>query len=214
MSNIVQSDVLTTLAYLMGERTVNATTSAPRADFVQSTLNEVYQANAWRFAQANATLTIVSGIATLPSTFDIAHPINVSFLSGTTEIDLDEIDIVDRDKVIAGNRAYWLDTNGDDTYVLNTKDTDVSTVLVRFQKKPATLDSNGAVTVPYPRKMTIALGARRYVKLSQNPDADISQDEKLFEKFLADDIAAHQIPAPRKNRRTRQKQIGSHTGEF
>ena len=70
---INQSDILTTLAYLLGERSVNATTSAPRADFVQQTLVEAYQAYPWRFARTNATLTISNGIATLPTNYDDSH---------------------------------------------------------------------------------------------------------------------------------------------
>jgi hypothetical protein len=53
---LYQSGLLTTLAYLMGERTVNATTSAPRGDFLQKTLNEVYQAYEWPFAKRNRLL--------------------------------------------------------------------------------------------------------------------------------------------------------------
>jgi hypothetical protein len=36
----------------LGERTVNATTSAPRADFIQQTLEEAYAAYPWRLLTA------------------------------------------------------------------------------------------------------------------------------------------------------------------
>lgn len=210
---LVQSDILTTLAYLMGERTVNATTSTSRADFIQQTLEECYAENAWRFARSNATLTISSGIATLPTDFDISNPINFSFITGTTELDLDEIDVVDKDQVNDGDRKVWLTSSGS-RFIANTKDTTPTQLLVAYSTIAPVLDSAGTISTPYPNKMTIALGARRYVKLGQNPDADISQDQKLFEKMLAKDMSGDQIPAPRKQRRTRQQQRQTHTGDF
>lgn len=208
-----QSDILTTLAYLLGERTVNATTSAPRADFIQQTLEEAYQAYPWRFAQANATLTFSSSIATLPTNYDDSQKSHVKFTSGS-EITLDEIDRDDSEQVVDGDRAVWIYPVGDDTYVLRTRDSDVTAVDFKYQKKAPVLDANASVVTPYPNKMTIALGARRYVKLGQNPDADISQDEKIFQNKLSSDIAFHEVPKPRKRRRYAQGQTGSHTGEF
>ncbi len=210
---ITQTNILTTLAYLLGERSVASTTSAPRADFIQSTLEEAYQAHPWRFARTNATLTISSGIATLPTNYDDNHFSYAKFNNGV-DVRLDPIDPDDSGQVEDGDRAQWIESIGNDTYVLNTKDADVSTVMFRYQTKAPTLDSGGSVTTPYPNKMTLAYGARRYVKLGQNPDADISQDEALFQKKLSQDIAAHQVPAPRKRRRTAQTQAGSHTGDF
>jgi hypothetical protein len=208
-----QSAILTTLAYLLGERTVNTTTSAPRADFIQETLNEAYSAYPWRFARTNATLTISNGIATLPTNYDDNQASQAKFDNGTT-IKLDPIDPDDEDEVADGDRAVWIEAISDDTYVLKTKDSDVSTVRFRYQKQAPTLDTAGTVTTPYPSKMTIALGARRFVKLGQNPDADISQDEKIFQNRLSSDIAGHQVPAPRKRRKTAHTQSGRATGDF
>lgn len=210
---IYQPGILLTLAYLMGEKSVNATTSTSRADFIQKTLEECYQAYPWRFASANATLVVASGIATLPTMIDVSHFVTASYFSGTTEIDLTEIDPVDKEQVNNGDHAFWLQAQSDGTYLLNTKDT-LTSVIVRYQQQAPTLDSAGTVGTPYPSAMTIAVGARRWVKQSQNPDADISQEQKLFEKYQANDIAAQQIPSPRRARRSRQGQIGSRTGEF
>ncbi len=210
---INQSEILTTLAYLLGERSVNATTSAPRADFVQQTLVEAYQAYPWRFARTNATLTISNGIATLPTNYDDSQPTHVKFNNGV-ETELDLVDPDDGEDLENGDRAAWIETVADDVFVIKTKDADVTTALVRYQKKPPVLDSAGTVVTPYPNKMTIALGARRYVKLGQNPDADISQDEKVFQNKLSQDIAFQQVNAPRKRRKTAHSQSGSSTGDF
>jgi len=212
---IYQSNILTTLAYLMGERTINATTSTSRSDFIQETLNEAYQAYPWRFATANATLTLTSGIATLPTNLDINHQLYVSYYQDdATELRLDEIDPADKLNVIDGSKTSWLTSQSDGTFLLNTKDTTPTSVVVRYQTKAPTLDAAGTVGTPYPQKMTLALGARRFVKLGQNPDADISQDEAIFQRRLAKDVAAQQVPQPRKMRRTRQSQTGTSTGDF
>jgi hypothetical protein len=197
----------------MGEKSVNSSTSGPRADFLQKTLEEAYQAYPWRFARTTATLAISNGIATLPTTLDIQHPLYAKYLSGTDYIELSEVDESDSDKLQAGDNAMWLTAQSDGTYLLNTLDA-ITQVVVQHQTKAPTLDSADTVGTPYPSARTLSLGARRYVKLGQNPDADIAQDQSLFEKALAADIAAEQVPAPRKNRRTRAGQISSFTGEF
>jgi len=205
-----QTDFLTTLAYLMGERSVNSTTSAPRADFIQMSLNYAYKAYPWRFARANATLSVVSGVATLPTTYDDNHAIKVKFDNGGIVEDLVPYDADDEDELNDGDRAAWIEVLDDGvTYVLKTKDTDVSTVRFRYQTKTPNL-ATASVGTPYFNKRTIALGARRDVKLGQNPDADISQDQAIFERELAKDFAAHQVQAPRKKRRT----LANRTGEF
>ena len=216
MALLYQTGLLTTLAYLLGERTVNSSTSAPRADFLQETLKEAYAADPWRFARTNATLTITSGIATLPTDYDDNHTAHIKFANGDSEFELEPVDPDDSELTQQGSRHRWVETTDSDPdrYVLRTKDTDVSPASIRYQKRPPELDSDDTIGTPYPNKITLALGARRYVKLGQNPDADISQDEAIFEKRIAADIAAHQVPAPRKNRKSRQTQTGSSTGEF
>lgn len=210
MALYYQNDFLTTLAYLMGERSVNSTTSAPRADMIQTSLEEAYQAYPWRFARANATLSVVSGVATLPTNYDDNHLAFARFDNGSIVEDLIPVDPDDEFNVEDGDRNVWIEAIGDgNQYILRTKDTDVSTVRFRYQKQAPVL-ATASTGTPYFNKRTIAIGARRDVKLGQNPDADISQDQALFERALAKDIATHQVPAPRKKRR----QAAGRTGEF
>ncbi|CAB4183162.1 hypothetical protein UFOVP1439_4 [uncultured Caudovirales phage] len=214
MSLYYQNDFLTTLAYLMGERSVNTTTTTTRADFIQSTLEEAYKAYPWRFAKSNATLTLVSGIATMPTDYDNNHQAFAKFNQGTTSIDLDMVDADDEDDLEDGDRAVWVEAIGNgDRFILKTKDSDVSTIRLRYQEVAPIL-STASMGTPYFNKRTIALGARRDVKLGQNPDADISQDQAIFERELAKDIAAQQVNAPRKRRRTAHGQTGRATGDF
>ena len=207
-----QTDILTTLAYLMGESTVSSSTSTTRGDFIQDSLKEAYAAYPWRFARGNATLTISSGIATRPTNYDYCIFALFKFLIGSV-FRVDTFDPNDSIDTENGDRAAWIEALDDgSTYVFNTKDTDYTTVSVRYQKVAPSI--NASISTPYPDKMTLALGARRFVKLGQNPDADISQDEAIFQKRLAANVAAHQVPASRKRRRTRQSQTGTSTGDF
>jgi hypothetical protein len=207
------NDFLLDLAYLMGEKSVVTSTSASRTNFIQNALTEAYRAYPWRFARANATLTLASGLATLPADYDDNHPVYFKFNNGT-DVELDLVDADDNDELQDGDRAAWIEAIGDGSrYVVKTKDSDVSIVLARYQTIPPVL-STASVGTPYPNKRTISFGARRDVKLGQNPDADISQDQALFEQAIAKDIAAHQVPAPRKRRRTAQRQANTYTGYF
>jgi len=212
-----RSDLLTTLAYLMGERASNSSTASQRADFLQSALHDVYGTYPWSFAQANATLTLSNGMATLPTNYDPRHAAYGKFSQSSTEIRLDEISAYDNDQLVDGDRAMWIEPidGGDGTrYGVHTKDSDVSTVLLRYQKVEPILDSADTVGTPYPNKRTIALGAKIYVKSGQNPDADVSQEEAQYEKAKSQDVAQYQVQAPRRRRRTAQGQAGTSTGDF
>ncbi len=209
-----QNDALLTLSYLLGEQSVPPTQLTARGDFIQSTLDEAYTAYPWRFATRLATLVPVSGIATLPTNVDISQEINLQYFNGTTPVDMQQVDIDDIPLSPNGKHNYWLTTPSEaGPYVVNTLDAVPSNFVLKYQTIAPILNST-LVQTAYPNKNTIALGARRYVKLSQNPDADISQDEALFQTRLNSDIAAHQVAQPRKKRRTKQARNYAHTGDF
>lgn len=209
-----QNDFLTTLAYEMGERSVNSTTSASRGDFIQTALADAYKSYPWRFARTNATLTVSGGLATLPTDYDNNHLAYAKFDNGGVATDIDFVDADDEDDLTDGDRAAWVEAIGDgDRYILKLKDTDVSTIRFRYQKMAPIL-STASVGTPYFNKRTIVLGARRDVKLGQNPDADISQDQAIFEREIAKDIASHQVNAPRKRRKTAQDKTNRATGDW
>lgn len=198
---ITQTDVMTTLSYLLGERTIPSTAVENRRNFIQRTLEEIYRAYPWPFASATATLSVSAGIATLPADVDWQQKVNAYFYAGDTQKDVVEINQGDSDKYITNDGVFWLSPiDSGDRYVLNTKDTDYDTIIVKHQTLPPEI--NASIGTPFTDITTIALGARRYVKLGQNPDADIAQDEALFQKRLGENISATQVNRPlRKNRK-------------
>lgn len=193
---INQTTIMETLSYLQGENTVPTTGVDNRRRFIQKTLEEVYRAYPWTFASATATLTVSNSIATLPSDLDYQHKVYAYFYDGDDETEVYEISEADRDGFQQNDYKFWLTPQSDGTYLLNTKDSNYSQVIVNYQTVAPEI--NASIQTPFADDMTVALGARRYVKLGQNPDADISQDEALFQKRLTENIAAVQLSRPKK----------------
>lgn len=189
-----QTDYMLTLSYLLGERTIPSNGVESRRSFVQETLNEIYRAYPWPFASARQTLSVASGVATLATTFDYQQKLEAYFYAGDNQVNMEEIQEDDQPNYVSGDKVYWVENQSDGTYLLKTKDTTVTSVNVRFQTLVPQV--NATITSPFDDTMTVALGARRYVKLSQDPNADVSQDEALFQKRLNENIAAVQVNRP------------------
>lgn len=207
-----QTQALETLSYLLGENNVpTSSVITSRKNFLQRTLEEIYRAHPWNFAKANATLTFASGIATLPTDFDAQHKIYSYFYNGQIQTELREINVGDSDMWEDNDNKFWVEHISDGTYAVKTKDTNYTDAVVYYQTVAPTI--NASIYTPFPDQMTLALGARRYVKLGQNPDADISQDEALFQKRLNENIAASQVNRPLRKHRSIYKANNYRMGE-
>lgn len=206
-----QDDILLTLSYLRGERTVPTTNTEGRKEFIQQTLNELYAAYRWKWNEVSAYITVVSGIATLPSGLSLNHELTVSYENGTEETEYDEINASDKTSAQQGQNLYWLTTIDGERHRLNTKET-VEQLSLVYQ--PVAPIISATIGTPYPDRLTIALGANRFVKLSEDPDADLAQDDTLFQNRQNINIAAQNRPRPRRERRSAQSETGSYTGEI
>lgn len=184
---------MVTLSYLLGERTVPQNGIEGRKQFIQDTLQEIYRAFPWPHAKTRQTLTVASGIASLPSTFDSQHKLEVYYTDNATDVNMEEIPETDRPAYQTGDNKYWIEAQTDGTYHLKTKDT-VTSIVATFQTKAPTV--NASISSEVDDTMTVALGAKRYVKASQDPNADIAPDEALFQKRLNENIAAVQVHRP------------------
>lgn len=197
---INQTTILETLSYLLGENSVPTSSVVDsRKRFIQHTLEEIYRAYPWTFAQGTATLTFSSGLATMPADFDSQHKVYSYFTDGSDQTVVTEINVGDQDMWQTGDYKFWIEPLDETTYLLKTKDTNYTDLVIKYQKEVPTI--NASVYTAFPDANTVALGARRYVKLGQNPDADISQDEALFQKRLTENIAAQQLGRPLKRNR-------------
>ena len=197
---VTQTQALTTLSYLLGENSVpTSSVLDSRKNFLQNTLNEIYRAYPWSFAATNATLTFSGGVATLPANFDYQHKIYGYFYNGDTQTMLEEINIGDSDMYVQGQYKFWIEYIANDRFQIKTKDNTYTTAVVSYQTTVPTFSSTDT---PFNDANIIALGAKRYVKASENPDADISQDEALFQKRLNEAIAAVQVNRPLRKHRS------------
>lgn len=188
-----QNDFLLTLSYLLGERTVPSTATEGRKQFIQDSLNEVYRAYAWPFAKERTALAVASGVASLPTNFDYQHKLEAYWQNGTTDVNMEEVMETDKVHFQDGDNKYWIEPQSDGTYLMKTKDS-VTSVTVTYQSKAPIVTAS--VTTPFDDTMTVAQGAKRYVKAAQDPNADIAQDEALFQKRLSENIAAVQVNRP------------------
>lgn len=197
---VSQANIEQTLAFMLGEnQTPTGAVATQRQNFIQRTLEEVYRAYPWSFAGTTATLTIASGLATLPTDFDSQHKIYAYFYNGDTQTETREINFGDQDMYITDDYKFWIEHISNGVYKLVTKDTGYTLAVVRYQSVAPTL--NASTDTPFPDISTLALGARRYIKIGENPDADISQDEALFQKRLGENIAAEQVNRPLRRHR-------------
>lgn len=205
-----QDDVMTTLSYLRGENSVPTSNVEGRKNFIQRTLEEVYRAHPWKFAAKMTTLTVdASGIASLPSDLTLDHDVNVTKTVGTDEIPLERINVADRDKVEEGDGVYWIESRGDAFYNLYTYE-DITQITIGYQSLPPEI--NASIGTPYLDRLALALGANRWVKMSEDPQADISQDDILFRNQLQQSIAGESRNMPRRQRRNLQNITGHFTG--
>ena len=203
------TDYLLTLAYLMGERTVQTSTTASRTQFVQSTLEEIDRAFPWPWNTVRTSITAASGVATLASNYDPEHKLQAYFYSGTQQTGSEFINEIDQVGVELGDNNYWVESQGDGRFILKTKDT-YSPIYVKYQSKTPVVGAS--VYSNFDDAMTVSLGARRYIKLSQDPNADIAQDEANFQKRLNENIAATQVSNPKRKRRVLGWANGHRTG--
>lgn len=196
---INQDDVLQDLAFLEGNQSVPTSGTDNWKRFIQRTLEEVWVQFPWNFTLAKQDVVMSSGVGTLASGAMIDGIKDVrSVISGTGADHIyTEVPYEEQDDWAAGTYRYWL-TGNTPNPVINTVETDTP-LTVWVKNLPPTI--NASVTAPFPDAMTIALGARRYVRAAENPQADISQEESVFQKRLEEIWSQHNRAKPRKARR-------------
>lgn len=207
---INRTDIMTDLSYLLGEQTVPTSGVSDRHAFIQRTIEEVYRRHAFPQTMANATVSVVSGAATLASNYFPNGPLDVREVSSGAQDDYvyENIEYDEHDDFRQGQYKFWL-TGGDPNYVINTKE-DASTLAVRYQTKPPQV--NASISIPFDDPMLFALGALRYVRIGENPEADVTQEEDNFQVKVDQLIARYNRNKPRGRRRTLAERSGYYTG--
>lgn len=210
MASINQTDILQDMSYLLGEQSIPTSGIEDRKRFIQASLDRIYRLYDFQEFKAIATISISSGTGTLPSDTGESPDLDVRVVNSGSGDDyiFEQIPYEDQDRYSAGDYKYWLTGSAGD-YTLNTKD-DVSTVIARYiQEAPAV---NASISTTFPSAMVIARGALVYYKQAENPLADISQDEALFQSELQEVIQRQIRNNPIRRARSIQELNGEFTG--
>lgn len=186
MASINQNDILQDMSYLLGEQSIPTSGIEDRKRFIQAALERIYRLYDFSEFKAIATVSITSGAGTLPTDTGESPDLDVRVVNSGSSDDyiFEQIPYEEQDDVVAGDYKYWLTGSAGD-YTLNTKD-DVSALTVRYIQEAPSI--NASVSSTFPSAMVVARGALVYYKQAENPLADISQDEALFQSELQEVI--------------------------
>jgi hypothetical protein len=190
-----QTDVLQDMSYLLGEASVPTSGIDDRKRFIQRGLERIARIYDFNEMYAIATVSLTVGnngfySGTLPSDSGESPDLDVRKINSGTNDDyvFTKIPYEDQDKAQAGEYKYWL-TGSTGDYTMTTRD-DVAAVTVRYLQQAPTI--NASVSTTFPSSIVIARAALVYYKQAENPLADISQDEALFQRELEEVIARQQ----------------------
>lgn len=196
---VTLTDVQQDLSFLEGNQTVPTSGIDDWNRFIQRTLEEAWIQFPWDFAKTTATVSMSNGIGTLASGAMLDSIYAVNFVTGNTGDDhyYEQIDYDESDKYSVGNYRYWV-TGNTPNPVINTRETD-GILTVWYKSLPPQI--NASVSATFPDSMVIALGARRFVRMAENPQADVSQEESIFQKRLEEVWGWYNRNKPRRARR-------------
>jgi hypothetical protein len=199
------------LSYLLGEQTVPSSGVDDRARFIQVALERAYRAYNFPMNKLTATVAMISGVATLPTTVMQDSVLDIrEVLSGNDNDRVyKQIDYEDFDSATAADYAYYL--NGyEGSYAAITSSTGSATLKIRYSSSVPIL--NASISTPFPSSMALARGALIYVRQAEDPQADISQEESIFQAELQEIIAQYNRSRPQRRMITRHEDADTYIG--
>lgn len=212
MANITQTDILQDMSYLLGEQTIPTTGIEERKAFVQRALERTLRAHNFEDVKAIATVSLSGGQATLPSDIGYQPDLDVRVVnSGSTDDYIFErVSYEDKDNAVQGDYKYWI-TGSEGSYTLNTYEAGDYTLSVRYSQKAPSI--NASISTTFPSSMVLALGAMVYYRQSENPLADIAQDEARYQQELQEVISREIRNRPNRRGRSIQEVFNVYTGD-
>jgi len=215
---------LSDLSFLLGETVSPPESAVPdRARFIQATLERVYRAFNWDLATINATITLVNGIAAAPTDLNIDDPImdlrmknDQPGLGVGGDYIFTKIPYEQQDSFGPSDYVYWI-TGSPGAYIINTDQngddmTANAALSLRYMQVAPAI--NASVGTPFPSSMCLARGALAYYRQAEDPQADISQVEALFQQELEEVIATQIRNQPDKPAVTRHQVRGTFIGDI
>lgn len=208
-----QTNVLQDLSYLLGETSVPSSGIEDRQAFVQRALERVYRAYDWPMNKTTATIQLNAGIASLPTNVHQDSILDIRTLGSGVGADnvYAQIPYRDQDNFSAGTFRYWL-TGYEGSYLLNTNETTNDVLTIYYEQTTPII--NASISSPFPSSMTLARGALVYLRQAEDPQADVSQEEFLFQMELDEVIAQYNRSKPAVRGRTLHEMGGTHIGDI
>ena len=201
MAAVTQTAVMQDLSYLLGETSVPSSGTEDRQAFIQRSLERVYRAYNWPMNKVVSTITLANGTANLPTNVhqDTVLDIRVIGTGAGTDKVYSRVSYAYQNNYGGGTYRYWL-TGYEGTYVFNTNETGSATLTLYYETTVPVI--NASITTPFPSSMVLARGALVYLRQAEDPQADISQDEYLFQMELNEVIAQYNRSKPAVRGRT------------
>ncbi len=212
--SLTQTTVMTDLSYLLGETSVPSTGTEDRQRFIQLALERAYRAYDFPFNKVLATVPMVNGIASLPTTVHQDSILDIRIVNPGVGDDtvFTGVPYGALDNYPAGQNKYRL-TGYEGAYVLKSSETGTTDTLSVFHQTTAP-QINASIATPFPSSMALARGALIYLRQAEDPQADVSQEEYLFQAELDEVIAQYNRSRPQPRGKTLHEVMGTYPGDI
>ena len=209
--NVNQTDILEDLSFLLGDTSVPTSGIDDRKRFIQRRLEQVWTMYDWDFTKVTATVAVTNGVATLASgaMLDGIKDVRVVNSGNSDDYVYTELPYSEGDDYNVGDYKYSVQGTTPNPRIV-TKDTG-SPLTVYYTQLPPQI--NASIGAPFPDAMVIARGALVDVRIGENPQADVSQEDALFQRSVEQLWAFYNRNKPRRARKTFGGQNGYYTGK-
>lgn len=214
MAATSQTTVMEDLSFLLGESSVPTSGTEDRQRFIQRALDRVYRAYDFPMNKVIATVAMVNGVATLPTNVHQDSVLDIrQVVAGVgTDHVYTQVPYSMTDDFPTGTYNY--DLRGyEGSYTLVSSETTTSGVLT-IQYETTTPIINASITTPFPSSMCLARGALVYYRTAEDPQADIGQEEYVFQQELDEVIAQFNRSRPQGRAKTLHEVQGTFPGDI
>jgi hypothetical protein len=214
MAIVYQTDVMQDMSFLLGESSVPSTGTDDRQRFIQRALDRVYRAYNWPMNKIAATLPMVGGIASLPANFHQDSNMDIRVVNPGVGDDniFSQVGYDELDGYPTNQYRYRL-SGYEGAYLLESSEPTLTTTLNIYYETTSPI-INASVGTPFPSSMCLARGALVYYRVAENPQADIAQEEYLFQQELDEVISQYNRSRPQPRAKTLHEAMGTYPGDI
>lgn len=205
--------VMSDLSYLLGETSVPATGTEDRQRFIQLALERAYRAYDFPFSKIMATVPMVNGIASLPTNVHQDSIMDIRIINPGKSDDniFTGVPYGSLDSYPSGQYRYRL-TGYEGSYIFESSETGNGVLSIYYETTAPQI--NASVTTPFPSSMALARGALIYLRQAEDPQADVSQEEYLFQMELDEVISQYNRGRPQPRGKTLHESMGTYIGDI